>query len=121
MSRLEKVDGKNWREFLSAPIAVLVLGKTTCPVCQAFTSELEAFLADDAAWRHVRFGKMLLDEGGLADFKRASPWLADVDVLPFTQIYRNGVRWKDFAGGGVDRLRRRLDTLPRSVDAPGEA
>lgn len=113
--RLEKIDGDNWREFLAAPIAVLALGKTTCPACQAYARELEDFLAGDAEWEHVRFGKMLLDERGLTDFKRASPWLADVDVLPFTQIYRNGVRWKDFAGGGVDRLRRRLETLSRDT------
>ena len=120
MIRLEKVDGDTWREFLSAPVAVLVLGKTGCPACQAFAYELEEYLADDAQphgdarWRHVRFGKMLLDERGLTDFKRASPWLADVDVLPFTQIYRAGERWKDFAGGGIDRLLRRLESLPRS-------
>jgi hypothetical protein len=118
MSRLEKVDGTTWRELVSAPAAVLVLGKTTCPVCQAYTRELEEFLdANDGAWPDVRFGKVLLDEGGLVDFKRASPWLAAVDVLPFTQIYRGGERWKDFAGGGVDRLRSRLDRLPPTAAA----
>jgi hypothetical protein len=118
MSRFEKVDGQTWREFVSAPTAVLVLGKTTCPACQAFTTELEQLLdTDGAAWPHVRFGKMALDEGGLIEFKRASPWLADVDVLPFTQIYRAGERWKDFAGGGVERLRSRLDRLPPPTSA----
>ena len=119
MSRLEKVDGTRWREFLAAPVAVLVLGKATCPACQAYASELEDFLADDVRWPHVRFGKMVLDEGGLVDFKRASPWLAAVDTLPFTQIYRNGERWKDFAGGGVDRLRSRLDRLPKAAESGG--
>jgi hypothetical protein len=115
MSRLEKLDGDTWRDFLAAPVAVLVLGKTTCPVCQEYGAELEEFLAGDTRWPNVRFGKILLDERGLTDFKRASPWLADVDALPFTQIYRNGERWKDFAGGGVDRLRSRLETLPQAA------
>ena len=47
---------------------------------------------------------MLLDKGGLASFKRASPWLADVDVLPYTLIYRAGGKLAEFAGGGIGRL-----------------
>src|SRR4030095_2502133 len=68
MSRLEKIDGGAWRDFLAAPVAVLLLGKTTCPACQAYAQELESFLAQDSQWGHVRFGKMLLDEGGLGEF-----------------------------------------------------
>lgn len=82
--RLEMLDAATWREFVAAPVAVLVLGKTTCPACQAYTEELAAFLDRDAP-DEIRFGKML---------------------------YRHGERWKDFAGGGVERIRRRLDTLP---------
>ena len=51
------------------------------------------------------------DEGGLVDFKRANPWLAEVDVLPFNQIWVNGERSKSFAGSGVDRLVPRLRGL----------
>jgi hypothetical protein len=120
MSRLENIDGETWRDFLAAPVAVLVLGKTTCPTCLAYGQELESFLAQDRQWERVRFGKMMLDEGGLGEFKRASPWLAEeVDTLPFTQIYVGGVRWKDLAGGDVSRLVRRLETLP-GVPVAGE-
>ena len=42
MSRLEKIDGRTWRDFVQAPVAVLVLGKTDCPNCAAWTAELEA-------------------------------------------------------------------------------
>jgi hypothetical protein len=113
VSRLETVDGATWRDFVAAPVAVLVLGKTTCPACQAYGQELEQFLDDASRWPNVRFGKMMLDQGGLGDFKRASPWLADeVDTLPFTQIFVGGARWKDMPGGDVSRLVRRLETLP---------
>jgi hypothetical protein len=115
VSRLEKVDAATWRDFVASPAAVLVLGKTTCPACQAYGQELETFLAGDDRWRGVRFGKMMLDEGGLGEFKRASPWLADeVDTLPFTQIFVRGARWKDMPGGDVTRLVRRLETLPNA-------
>jgi hypothetical protein len=111
MSRLEKVEGGNWREFIAAPVAVLVIGKSDCPACNAWSEELEKFLADDADWKNVRFGKVLLDKPGLLEFKRASPWLADVEELPFNQIYTKGERAKAWPGGGVERLVDRLRNL----------
>jgi hypothetical protein len=108
MSRLEKVDGRNWREFVAAPVALLVIGKSDCAACAAWSEELERFLAQDTEWTHVRFGKMLVDEGGLVDFKRASPWLADVDELPFNQLYVRGERSKAWPGAGIERLVTRL-------------
>jgi hypothetical protein len=115
MGRLEKVDGGNWREFLAAPTAVLVIGKSDCPACTAWSEELDEFLAKDTEWSEIRFGKMLLDQGGLIDFKRANPWLADLDVLPFNQIYVAGERTKGFPGGGIDRLVSRLEATRASV------
>jgi hypothetical protein len=115
MSRLETVDGGNWREFVAAPVALLVIGKTDCGACAAWTAALEQFLAADTEWQHVRFGKMYVDKGGLIEFKRASPWLADVDELPFNQLYLRGERSKSFPGGGIDRLLSRL----RSVAGTG--
>jgi hypothetical protein len=116
-ARFEQVDGTSWREFVAAPVAVLMLGKSDCAACQAYGEELEQFLAADADWPEIRFGKMVLDRGGLVDFKRASPWLAEVDTLPYTQIYVNGERWKAFAGGGIDRLVSRLRKLPDGIPA----
>ncbi|MGD9765137.1 MAG: hypothetical protein AB7V27_15640 [Candidatus Binatia bacterium] len=111
MERVEKLEGTTWRELVQAPVAVLVLGKSTCEACAAWTAELEEFLAADEEWRHVRFGKILLDERGLIDFKRANPWIAELDVLPFTQIYVAGERSKSFAGGSIERLTKRLHNL----------
>lgn len=109
--RFEKVDAASWQAFVAAPRAVLVLGKSDCAACAAWSTELETFLATDARWPEVRFGKLLLDQGGLVHFKRANPWLADVDVLPFTVIWQHGERAKSFAGGGIDRLVSRLEAL----------
>lgn len=108
MSLLETIDGRNWEDFLGAPVAVLMLGKSNCPACAAWTEELKSFLASDPEFPHVRFGKMLLDQGGLIGFKRAHPWIAELDVLPFNQMFVAGERSKSFAGGGVERLVNRL-------------
>ena len=115
MGRLETVDGGNWRDFVASPLAVLVIGKSDCPACAAWSEELEGFLAADSEWMNVRFGKMLLDKGGLIEFKRANPWLADVEELPFNVLYTRGERAKEFPGGGIDRLVGRL----RSVAGAG--
>jgi hypothetical protein len=114
-SRLELLDRETWQDFLSAPAAVLILGKSDCESCAAWTSEVESFLRDDAEWTNVRFGKIDLDRGGLAAFKKANTWLADVTDLPFTIVYVNGDRKKDFLGSGIQRLinrMRRVIALP---------
>jgi hypothetical protein len=54
---------------------------------------------------------MLPDRGGLIGFKRANPWLAEVDVLPYTLVYRNGEKVAEFAGGGIGRLQSRPDRV----------
>ena len=109
--RLETVDGTNWEAFLASRWSVLMLGKSDCERCRQFTEELQAFLADASAYPDVRFGKMLLDRGGLAGFKRANPWLAETDVLPYTLIYRGGDKVAEFAGGGIARLQSRLQRV----------
>lgn len=109
--RLEAIDGSTWQAFVASPLAVLMLGKSDCEACAQWTDELRAHLAGDDRWRDVRFGKLLLDKPGLVSFKRAHPWLAEVDTLPFNVIYVNGEPVKRFAGGGVDRLTARLERL----------
>jgi hypothetical protein len=111
MAMLEPIDGSNWEAFLQGDWSVLMLGKTDCDHCAAYGEELEAFLGSPERPTAVRAGKMLLDRGGLASFKRANPWLAEVDVLPYTLIYRRGEKVGEFAGGGVARLRARLARL----------
>jgi hypothetical protein len=108
VDRLETLDGTTWEGFLAAPWSVLMLGKSDCDHCAEYTQELHAFLAADRTYADVRFGKILLDRGGLVSFKRANPWIADIDVLPYTLIYRGGEKVAEFAGGGINRLESRL-------------
>ena len=111
MSRLEIIDRENWREFLAAPAAVLMLGKSNCEACGKWAEELTAFLDSDEAWTHVRFGKLELDKGGMAEFKKENTWIAGLDDLPYNIIYANGDRKKEFLGSGVDRLVNRMQRV----------
>jgi hypothetical protein len=107
--RLEKIDGQNWEAFVASPAAVLMIGKGDCAACAAWTAELGAFLETDERWRHVRFGKLLLDKPGLISFKRANPWIAELHDLPTNVLYVDGQETKRFAGSGVERLVTRLE------------
>ena len=108
MSRLELIDGENWRDFIAAPVAVLMLARGNCNACASWTEELTAELEDPARGEGIRFGKMLLDGKGLIDFKRESLWLASVDALPTSVIYVNGERKIIMAGGDWAELENRL-------------
>lgn len=109
---LEMIDGATWRDFVKSDVAVLMLGKTDCEACARWTEELTGFLGGAHDFKAVRFGKMLLDQKGLTDFKRENgAWLKDVDVLPFNLIYRGGNLEKSFAGAGLERLTNRLKTV----------
>ena len=104
MSRLTILDRDNWSETVNAPAAVVMLSKTDCPACSAWTAELETFLATDEPWTNVSFGKIYLDKPGLGAFKKAHPWIATLDALPHNVIFQDGEKVKDWAGGGLTRL-----------------
>jgi hypothetical protein len=108
---LKTVDDGNWREFLEAPLAVLTLSVSTCPVCSAWNEELESWLADEPRWIGARFGEVILDSPAVADFKRDNEWLDEIPGLPFTAIFVEGEPRMSLAGGGVTRLERRLESL----------
>ena len=112
---LELLDRETWREFLGAPAAVLMLGKSDCEACAAWTQEVEDFLADETEWASVRFGKIELDRGGLAEFKKENSWLMEVRDLPYTLVYVNGERKKEFLGSGIERL---VNRMRRVIDLP---
>ena len=112
MRELEILGPDTWRDFVAAPLAVLVIGKSTCDACTQWSGELEEFLSsDDAGHADVRFGKLLLDQRGLIEFKKEMEWLKDVTVLPFTVIFKDGEKVKDFAGSGIERLTNRLERV----------
>ncbi|MDE0857118.1 MAG: hypothetical protein OSA38_00930 [Candidatus Poseidoniaceae archaeon] len=109
MPELEVLERGTWEACLSAPIAVLMLGKNNCAACATWTEDLTAYLEGDDAPENVKFGKLLLDTPGLGRFKIAQPWVAEVDVLPYNAIFVNGERVKEWAGGNIDRLVNRLN------------
>jgi len=114
MAHLEILDRDTLDEFLASPYAVLILAKTDCAACAAWSAELgeslEGLAADDQL-NSVRFGKLVLNQPGLGGFKRSSPWLKDVNDLPFTALYSDNEYRRGFIGSGWQRLVNRLNRV----------
>jgi hypothetical protein len=111
VATLEQLGRESWLEFLEAPRAVLIVGKSDCASCKAWAAELSAWLEGDEAIGDVRYGKLDLDQPGLVDFKRAHPWVSSLDSLPHTSIWTGGEKRKEWLGGGVARMVSRLSAL----------
>jgi hypothetical protein len=112
MREIEVLGPDTWRDFVASPMAVLLIGKSTCDACTQWSEELNRYLGqEDAGYADVRFGKLLLDQRGLIEFKKEMEWLKEVSVLPFTVIFKDGEKVKDFAGGGIERLTNRLERV----------
>ena len=111
MTELELLDQKSWEEFLSAPIAVLILSKNDCQACEDWTEELNTWFGSGPVPENVRFGKLLLDTPGIGRFKLAQPWVSEIDILPFNAIFINGERVQEWAGGNLPLLQNRLEPL----------
>ena len=111
MTELELLDQKSWEEFLSAPIAVLILSKNDCQACVEWAEELNTWFGSGPVPENVRFGKLLLDTPGIGRFKLAQPWVSEIDILPFNAIFINGERVQEWAGGNLPLLQNRLEPL----------
>ena len=109
MFRLNSLDGQSWEEVWNAPRALILLGKTDCPACHAWSAELDEKLADASVCADVVFGKLTLDQPGLGSFKKAHPEiLAAASDLPFNLLLIDGQVVKQWFGGGWERFENRL-------------
>lgn len=111
---LEIINDQSWPDFSAAPLAVLMLAETTCPVCKNWSEELSDFLRSDSEWGHVRFGKINLDEQDADKFRESNrEWLELIDGLPFNVYLVNGEPVNSFAGSGTRRMLKRLARIEK--------
>ncbi|MGQ0669145.1 MAG: hypothetical protein ACT4PO_05675 [Actinomycetota bacterium] len=90
--------------------AVLVLAKGDCEACAAYGRALGGRM-DRGRLHGALVGKMFLDRPGSSRFKRDNPWLRDVEFLPYTLVYRDGVKVDEFASSRDSYLLERLRVL----------
>lgn len=108
------VSDDNLDEVRRADLGVLILTKSDCGYCESYQSEVAA-LRREGKLPNLVVGKMVLDRPGSVRFKRDNPWLAKLDYLPHTLIYRRGEQVDDFSASKGSYLRERVEDLRRSV------
>ena len=107
-SALLRVTDEDLGEVTGAERGVLVLAKSDCGYCAAYQRDLEGLLARGKL-AAVAIGKLVLDQRGALQFKRANPWLAALEFLPYTLLYRGGERVDGFGSSKSSYLLERVE------------
>jgi len=89
--------------------AVVVLTRSSCGACAEYIETIAALQQSDERIAQIPFLKVVLDHGGSAHFKRANPWIALLDDLPHTALFRRGVLVDRFSASTKWILLERLD------------
>ena len=90
------VTDENVAAITGAVLGALILAENGCGACGGYTEEVQR-LEDGGRLEGVVVGRMVLDQPGSSGFKRANPWLRDVELLPYTVIYGGGEKVDEFA------------------------
>jgi hypothetical protein len=103
------VDDDTVERVIGARHGALVLAKDDCDNCAAYESQIRR-LQEDGQLGDLVVGKIVLTQPGSRDFKRANPWLRELDFLPYTVLYASGEKVDEFPGSkGTYLLERAAD------------
>jgi len=105
---LPVITDQSLREILAAERAVLVLTKTGCGYCAGYEDDIRNLLSRGQLQGAV-VGKMILDQPGSSQFKRDNPWLRNLEFLPYTLLYRKGIKVDEFAASKGPYLLERFE------------
>ncbi len=108
ISAIREVNDQNLAEVVEAERGILILTKSTCGACAIYQAQIEERL-ERGELDGLPIGKLVLDRGGAANFKRANPWLAGVAHLPYTVLYQRGQRVDEFAASKASYLIERVE------------
>ncbi len=105
---LQTVSDGDLDAVIAADEGVLILAQGGCGPCSRYQQEIVALISAGRL-DGVTVGVLRLDERGAAGFKRANPWLRDLQGLPHTLIYRRGERIDGFGASKASYLLERLE------------
>ena len=108
ISAIREVNDQNLAEVMAAERGILIVTKSTCGACAIYQAQIEERL-ERGELDGLPIGKLVLDRGGSANFKRANPWLAGVAHLPYTVLYQRGQRVDEFAASKASYLIERVE------------
>lgn len=101
------VNDQNLAEVVRSMVGVLILSKTDCGACIGYERDLNELISVGKL-RGIVIGKMNLDIPGSGRFKRDNPWIAKLEVLPHTLLFRAGSKVAQFATSKGSHLLEQL-------------
>lgn len=111
------VTDENVEMVTGAERGVLILAEDSCAACRSYGEDMNG-LEERGRLEGVVIGKMVLDKPGSGRFKRDNPWLRDVDVLPYTIVYKRGRKIDEFAASRGSYLLERIGAA--HLDRPSQ-
>jgi hypothetical protein len=102
------VDDETVETVTGALHGALVLAKDNCDNCAAYEEQIQS-LQDQKLLGDLVVGKLMLTQPGSRAFKKANPWLSDVDFLPYTLLYASGEKVDEFAASNGTFLLERAE------------
>ncbi len=113
------VSDENVTLVTDSDLGVLILAEEGCGACAGYSEEIQS-LEVGGRLEGVVMGKMVLDRPGSSRFKRANPWLRDVEALPYTLVYGGGHKVDEFAASRGSYLLERLARVGLAPPGAGE-
>lgn len=105
---LVMVSDTNYDEFMRAEKVVLILTKSDCASCASYSEEIEKILEQED-YRGIAFGKIVLDQRGSLRIKKENKWIASLEYLPYTVLYRRGQKADEFAASSGRYLQEKIE------------
>jgi hypothetical protein len=103
------VDDDTVHRVVGARHGALVLAKDDCDNCAAYEAQIRR-LQEEGQLGDLIVGKLVLTQPGCRGFKRANPWLSELEFLPYTLLYASGEKVDAFAASnGTYLLERAAD------------
>lgn len=107
---LRRVTDDTMASILGAERAALILTARNCRASAQYRHGIETLL-HTRELPGITLGALVVDEPGVEEFLLENGWLADVEALPFTVLYRRGQRVDGFAAFSPGSFMRRLERL----------
>jgi hypothetical protein len=100
------IDDDTVEHVVGARHGALVLAKDGCDNCAVYEEEIRR-LHEQGLLGDLVVGKIVLTRPGCRRFKRANPWLSEIDFLPYTLLYTGGEKVDEFAASKATYLLER--------------
>ncbi len=104
MSKLNRVNSSNWKEFFNLNLVYIMFSKKDCEQCQ----QLESDINSSENTTLLEMCKVVLSDSGLADLKIEHNWISNIDVLPFNTIFSDGKMLESWSGSSIDKFNLKL-------------